>query len=349
MKTKKRPLRTLSVLLTVAVLFGVFVCLPVGAEEILTEGDYTYTVENGEATITGYNGNGSNIVIPSMLGGKQVTVIGQSSFENCSSLVNVKIPYGVKEIKECAFNSCPNLKNVDIPTSVTKLGGAVFGLCTSLTSMVIPSSVKKTGSEIFYGCSSLTSVVLPEGLEEIQGQFFGGCSSLKSVNIPSTVKRIIFYAFQDCTSLTEIVIPDGVISLGSGIFYGSAITHIEIPASVTSIGIGTFGKCNRLTDIFCLASEEPQGWDNGWLGDCTAKVHWGTKMPVIHTILGDPSGDGKVNANDYMMLKRHVLHTFKLTADQIAVVDINKDGKVNATDYMLLKRAVLGTYKLAAK
>ncbi len=63
--------------------------------------------------------------------------------------------------------------------------------------------------------------------------------------------------------------------------------------------------------------------------------------------LGDLSGDGEINAGDYMMLKRNVLRTFKLSAEQEAVADVNKDGEVNATDYMMLKRHVLGTYKIA--
>ena len=63
--------------------------------------------------------------------------------------------------------------------------------------------------------------------------------------------------------------------------------------------------------------------------------------------LGDIDGDGDIDANDYMMLKRHVLRTFKLSDEQKLRADINGDGKINATDYMLLKRAVLGTYKIA--
>ena len=63
--------------------------------------------------------------------------------------------------------------------------------------------------------------------------------------------------------------------------------------------------------------------------------------------LGDIDGDGDIDANDYMMLKRHVLRTFKLSDEQKLRADINGDGNINATDYMLLKRAVLGTYKIA--
>lgn len=60
--------------------------------------------------------------------------------------------------------------------------------------------------------------------------------------------------------------------------------------------------------------------------------------------LGDLSGNGKIDSTDYMLLKRAVLGTGKLTDGQKAVADLNKDGEINSTDYILLKRAVLGTY-----
>ena len=61
---------------------------------------------------------------------------------------------------------------------------------------------------------------------------------------------------------------------------------------------------------------------------------------------GDVSGDGKVNATDYLLVKRHVLRTFRLTDRQMRLADVNRDGGTNATDYMLIKRHVLGTFRL---
>lgn len=61
--------------------------------------------------------------------------------------------------------------------------------------------------------------------------------------------------------------------------------------------------------------------------------------------LGDANGDGRVNAVDYMLVKRAVLGTFSL-GERTGYADVNRDGAVNAVDYMLVKRAVLGTYAL---
>lgn len=59
---------------------------------------------------------------------------------------------------------------------------------------------------------------------------------------------------------------------------------------------------------------------------------------------GDVDGNGTINSLDYMLLKRHVLGSFKLSDMQQLVADVNRDGTLNSLDYMLLKRHVLGTY-----
>ena len=199
-------------------------------------------------------------------------------------------------------------------------------------------------TDSFSDCN-ITTVNIPEGVTTIEpGAFLG--STLKSVSFPNSLTEIGSDAFFN-TALTSIILPNNVTTIGAKAFRWCTFKSIVIPKSVTTIGRYAFADCDGLT-IYCEAPSKPEGWDEEWMSNPPfdtindVTVVWGYSVRS----LGDPSGDGKVNANDYMMLKRHVLHTFKLTADQIAVVDINKDSKVNATDYMLLKRAVLGTYKL---
>ena len=63
-------------------------------------------------------------------------------------------------------------------------------------------------------------------------------------------------------------------------------------------------------------------------------------------MLGDANGNGKIDAKDYMMVKRHVLGTYELTGDQLTAADVNGNGKIDAKDYMMVKRHVLGTYTI---
>ena len=63
---------------------------------------FAYTVTGDEATITGYTGSAKNIVIPSELGGKKVTAIGDKAFYGYKT-PNIYIPKTIKAIGEDAF------------------------------------------------------------------------------------------------------------------------------------------------------------------------------------------------------------------------------------------------------
>ena len=66
--------------------------------EITTESDYTFTVSNGAATITGYIGSSTYPRIPDRLGGAPVTAIAGGAFTG-TAVKNVYIPEGITEIE----------------------------------------------------------------------------------------------------------------------------------------------------------------------------------------------------------------------------------------------------------
>ncbi|MCX6943596.1 MAG: leucine-rich repeat domain-containing protein, partial [Opitutales bacterium] len=128
----------------------------------LTSGDYSYTDDGWDVTITGYTGAGGAVTIPSVLGPSShpVISIGYIAFHNCTALTSVTIPSSVTSIGAYAFSGCTSLTSVTIPSSVTSLGTYAFYSCTGLTSVTIPSSVTSIGADAFYRCTSLTSVTV---------------------------------------------------------------------------------------------------------------------------------------------------------------------------------------------
>ncbi|MBQ3153779.1 MAG: hypothetical protein IJB88_00965, partial [Clostridia bacterium] len=44
------------------------------------------------------------------------------------------------------------------------------------------------------------------------------------------------------------------------------------------------------------------------------------------------------------VLKRSILGTYTLSADETSRADVTLDGEITSLDYMMLKRAILGTY-----
>ncbi|MBE6550368.1 MAG: leucine-rich repeat domain-containing protein [Ruminococcaceae bacterium] len=86
---------------------------------------FLYTVENNEATITGYTGDDTHIVVPSAIDGYTVTKIAEKAF--CSEkLKSVIITNGISRIDWFAFEGCTSLDSITIPASVTSIGYSAF-------------------------------------------------------------------------------------------------------------------------------------------------------------------------------------------------------------------------------
>ena len=109
---------------------------------------YTYTVTDGEATITECDGHASgDIVIPSNLGGYPVTAIGAHAFSECDAIETVVIPDTVITIGDYAFAYCQGIKTVEIGAGVMYIGDFAFDECKSL-SEVIYNGTKEQWNEI---------------------------------------------------------------------------------------------------------------------------------------------------------------------------------------------------------
>ena len=193
--------------------------------------------------------------------------IGEYAFDNCTSLISVKITDNSYSqdyhysIGDNAFHSCWSLTSINIPSSVTSIGDNAFQNCSSLTSINIPSSVTSIRESTFEGCSALTSINIPSSVTSIEGSAFSGCSSLTSINIPSSVTSIGYYAFYGCSSLTSITVDESnpIYSSENNVLFskkdksliraGFGLEKYDIPSWVTSIGGSAFSGCSFLTSI----------------------------------------------------------------------------------------------------
>jgi len=178
-------------------------------------GDWTYTVSNNQATITGYTGAGGAVTIPTSVNGLPVVKVGNEyspvfGWGN-SSVTLITIPDSVTSIGDAAFYSCVGLTSVTIGNSVASIGLSAFYGCTSLASVNIPSSVKDIGASAFAFSNNLRQVVLQEGLVSIgEAAFFQ--TRLGAIYLPSSVQKIDYMAFATADpwapSLKSISIPE---------------------------------------------------------------------------------------------------------------------------------------------
>ncbi len=116
----------LVLILTAAIIAPVYVT----ADD--TYGDFTYSVSNGNATITGYNGTGDSLSIPANIGDDNlpVTGIGSNAFKGRTGLTSLTIPSSVMSIGDYAFQNCSGLISLTIVgNNITDVGqgNRIFG------------------------------------------------------------------------------------------------------------------------------------------------------------------------------------------------------------------------------
>ena len=175
---------------------------------------------------------------------KSITGIGDSAFEDCSSLWEVIIPNSVTSIGRDAFRRCSNLCIVTIPESVKSIGDSAFEKCSSLIKITIPESVISIGENAFGNCLSLREITIHASVTNIGDRAFMGCSDLSEIIIPPSVTSIGDRAFMGCFSLSVIKISGSVTRIGVGAFHGCYnLRKIEIPKSVKKIGEKAFWGC----------------------------------------------------------------------------------------------------------
>jgi hypothetical protein len=102
------------VLLIVMLLFSSIVIVVPSMVRADTNGTYNYTVNGGQATITGYIGTDAAITIPSTLGTYPVVAIGNYAFTGLGSVLSVTIPSNINLIGNLAFYGCNNLASITV-------------------------------------------------------------------------------------------------------------------------------------------------------------------------------------------------------------------------------------------
>ncbi len=153
--------------------------------------DFSYNIgDNGNATITAYNGTDSNLTIPSTIDGHNVVTIGSHAFDesrnstNGHTIKNLVISEGIERIELLAFGKCTNLETVKLPESLVFLDAQTFLQCSNLKSINIPSKLDSIKSSTFQE-NDFTEFDIPENVKSIETRALGICSNLEKVRVYS--------------------------------------------------------------------------------------------------------------------------------------------------------------------
>lgn len=257
--------KLLSILLAILLVASCLTFISVSADELTSDdGAYTYTIDdNGDATITKYNGSQLEVIIPSEIDSHKVVEIGKESFQ-FSKITSVTIPSSVKIVEQNAFAYSGSLASVIFEDGTEQIGRRAFRNCYALTSVKLPNTLKIIEHSAFVLCSKLTSITIPKSVEIISAVLYdsditnnevGGAfsdSGLTSITFESgsNLKTIGKIAFNYC-KLKEITVPASVETIEEGAFSHSLIESVKFEdnSNLKTIGTSAFAYCEKLTDI----------------------------------------------------------------------------------------------------
>lgn len=153
--------------------------------------------------------------------GSSLECIGSSVFSGCSSLADIVLPSGVKELGSCAFEDCALLTGMfELPSSVEVISYSAFTGCAASEFRLSPSNghyivedgVLYTKNQegdaeelVAYPAGKRDeSFTIPATVSSIGQYAVTRNRYIKSVNL-NNVEKIDYYGLSDCENLTAVV------------------------------------------------------------------------------------------------------------------------------------------------
>lgn len=183
--------------------------------------------------------------------------IGNSAFENCTSLKsavfshklthlgekaykntaveNVTIPSGITVIPAKLFEDCKKLTEVTFEGRVTEIEKDAFNSCDELEMVYGTEYLKTVGEKAFFYDTKVNFGSQPADLENVGAYAFSNCNSLDFGPL-NNIKTFDVGSFEYCWLLKEITIPKGTKEIPNYSLIGTRLERLDIPEGVQSIG-----------------------------------------------------------------------------------------------------------------
>lgn len=261
--------------------FAIFLFLfpTIGSAE--TSGDYEYTINGNEATITDYTGQSTDITIPTTLGPNNeytVTAIGNGAFKS-KRLTNVTIPNTVITIGDGAF-TINSLEQLVLPNSVQTIGRNSFSV-NKLEKITYSTALKNIPSQAFLA-NNLKTVTTPATVESIDASAFEN-NFITNITIQNPNLQMAYQAFAAQTVLSTLIVPSNhilpienyiqfqdasahlttdnlfITDLANGITYNQAEKALNFSAEPLESTFSLFTGTNRFDSYYDISEYGPSG------------------------------------------------------------------------------------------
>ena len=292
--------------------------------------DYKYEIDDGEVFICKYTGNENNVIVPSTLEGYPVVGIKTRAFYKNEQIQSITLPLEVRYVNYYAFSSCKNLKTISFSDNIRGFDSSALEDCVSLTDIYFDGSesswnsiefssdmdmgqVKNgescirdanihylfnseniCGDHVAYTFDEKTGTLTLSGRGytwdyssgEDDNSFFCNNTSIKKIIIEEGIISIGSDLFFNCSKVETISLPQSLQYINQGCFWGcESLKTIYIPSSVCEIGPYVFYGCEALKDVYYEGSKED--WDSIFIYDedndylLNATFHYGS-TPTPH-------------------------------------------------------------------
>ena len=220
-------------------------------------------------------------------------------------------------IGKSAFEGCVELTYIDLPHTVISIGERAFCNCTALKTEKIPASVSFIGDEAFASVPELTIRCFGDSYVEEYAK-----SNLISYKVFSSAP-----VFSD----------DSLYKMNSRMIFGIAPgTEYSIFLSNILSAVDVYDREGHIVKNGNICTGYNLSTDPG-----NPRL---PRMGFTISVKGDTDGNGKIDATDYITVKRHILSISKFESDSAfyMAADIDGNAKIDATDYIAIKRHILG-------
>lgn len=169
--------------------------------------------------------------------------VGESAFENCSSITSARLPLNIEVISSKLFKNASSLSRLSFSSSLKEIGDeALYATALKSLNLSYNNKLEKIGEGAFAENKELTSIVFPEKVTRVSPSLARNDISLTSISLSRNTEEIADEAFAGCESLTEI----------------------DLPAAIKRLGAKVFEGCDKLIKIIVRAIEPPELGENSF-------------------------------------------------------------------------------------